>query len=83
MILPPDEESVMSGDHHQHNASGHDDCADDDHQHSAHGDRPTASGRLRRLELIMGEPRRRRWSREEKARITALSFEPGCNVSAR
>jgi transposase len=72
----------MSGDHDQRSASGHDDGADDDHQHSAHGDRPTASGRFRRLELIMGEPRRRRWSREEKARITALSFEPGCNVSA-
>jgi transposase len=82
MILPADEEIVMSGDHDQRSASGHDDGADDDHQHSAHGDRPTASGRFRRLELIMGEPRRRRWSREEKARITALSFEPGCNVSA-
>jgi len=72
----------MSGDHDQRSASGHDDGADDDHQHSAHGERPTASGRFRRLELIMGEPRRRRWSRDEKARITALSFEPGCNVSA-
>ncbi len=72
----------MSGDHDQLSASEHDDGADDDHQHSAHGDRPTASGRFRRLELIIGEPRRRRWSREEKARITALSFEPGCNVSA-
>ena len=46
----------MSGDHDQHSASGHYDGADDDHQHSEHGDRPTASGRFRRLELIMGEP---------------------------
>jgi transposase len=32
--------------------------------------------------VITGEVRRRSWSREEKARITTLSFEPGCNVSA-
>lgn len=32
--------------------------------------------------MITGRARRRRWSREEKARITAESFEPGANVAA-
>ena len=35
----------------------------------------------RRVEVIGGVERRRRWAREEKARITAESFVPGANVS--
>jgi transposase len=35
----------------------------------------------RRVEVISGVERRRRWSREEKAQITAESFVPGANVS--
>jgi transposase len=45
-----------------------------------HQDRHQAGG-YRRIELITGEPRRRRWSAEEKARILAASFEPGAKVS--
>ena len=39
------------------------------------------SGAYRRIELITGVPRRRRWSAEEKARILAESFQPGVRVS--
>ncbi len=39
------------------------------------------AGSYRRIELITGEPRRRRWSEAEKARILAESFEPGAKVS--
>ncbi|WP_375144027.1 transposase [Bradyrhizobium sp. Ash2021] len=35
----------------------------------------------RRIELITGERRRRRWTAEEKARIVAESFEEGANIS--
>ncbi|RXH37993.1 hypothetical protein XH99_01575, partial [Bradyrhizobium nanningense] len=35
----------------------------------------------RRVELITGERRRRRWTGEEKARIVAESFEEGANIS--
>ena len=35
----------------------------------------------RRIELITGERRRRRWTAEQKARILADSFEPGAQVS--
>jgi transposase len=38
-------------------------------------------GTYRRIELITGSPRRRRWSAEEKARILAESFQPGARVS--
>ena len=38
-------------------------------------------GAYRRIELITGAPRRRRWSAEEKARILAESFQPGVRVS--
>ncbi len=37
---------------------------------------------MRRLEIITGQERRRRWSREQKAQITAESFVPGANVAA-
>ena len=36
---------------------------------------------LRRIEVITGTGRRRRWDAETKARIVAESFEPGCGVS--
>jgi transposase len=35
----------------------------------------------RRVEVITGERRRRRWTSEEKARIAAESFEEGANIS--
>lgn len=35
----------------------------------------------RRIEVITGKRRRRRWTAEEKARIVAESFEPGVNIS--
>src|SRR6516164_2884118 len=36
---------------------------------------------LRRIEVITGTGRRRRWDAETKSRLVAESFEPGCNVS--
>jgi transposase len=36
----------------------------------------------RHVEVIIGGDRRRRWSLEEKAIITAASFEPGANIAA-
>ena len=36
---------------------------------------------LRRLELITGTGRRRRWSSDEKARILVESLSPGANIS--
>lgn len=36
---------------------------------------------LRRLELITGTGRRRRWSSDEKARILVESLKPGVNIS--
>lgn len=36
---------------------------------------------VRRIELITGTARRRRWSEEDKARIVVESFAPGANVS--
>ncbi len=38
-------------------------------------------GSYRRVEVITGKRRRRRWTAEEKARIVAESFEPGVNIS--
>jgi len=38
-------------------------------------------GGYRRVELITGQRRRRRWTAEEKARIVAESFEEGANIS--
>ena len=35
----------------------------------------------RRIEVITGQSRRRRWTAEEKARIVAESFETGANIS--
>ena len=36
---------------------------------------------VRRIELITGSERRRRWSDDDKARIVVESFAPGANVS--
>ena len=36
---------------------------------------------LRRIEVITGTGRRRRWDAETKSRLVAESFEPGCSVS--
>ena len=36
---------------------------------------------LRRIEVITGTGRRRRWDAETKDRLVAESFEPGCSVS--
>lgn len=36
---------------------------------------------MRRVEVITSVERRRRWSREEKARLVAASFEPGATAS--
>jgi transposase len=38
-------------------------------------------GAYRRVEVITGKRRRRRWTAEEKARIVAESFEEGANIS--
>lgn len=38
-------------------------------------------GHVRRLELITGTGRRRRWSSDDKARIVVASFAPGATVS--
>jgi transposase len=52
-----------------------DECLEDRHQgrHQAKG--------YRRIELITGEARRRRWTAEEKAEILAESFQPGVSVA--
>ena len=36
---------------------------------------------MRRIELITGAERRRRWSEDDKVRIVVESFTPGANVS--
>ena len=69
-------------DDHQHGAQESYEGADDGHQHGAQGAASRGGKAYQRIEVITGEARRRRWSREEKARITALSFEPDCNVAA-
>jgi transposase len=40
------------------------------------------AGDYRRIELITGASRRRRWTTEQKAAVVAESFRPGINVSA-
>jgi transposase len=56
--------------------------ADDGHQHYAQGDLKQARSTSRCVEVLIGEQRRRRWSPEDKAEITAASFMPGANISA-
>jgi transposase len=40
-----------------------------------------AKGGFRRIEVLTGPGRRRRWSAEEKARIVVETLEPGARVS--
>ena len=44
-------------------------------------DEPGSAGLVRRIELITGQGRRRRWSTDDKARIVLESLAPGANVS--
>jgi len=67
-------------DGHQHGANGFAHGAEHGHQHYPHGARATADGH-RRVEVITGLERRRRWPPELKAQITAESLVPGANVS--
>ena len=46
-----------------------------------HLDARQEDGSYRRIEVITGQRRRRRWTAEEKARIAAESFEEGANIS--
>jgi transposase-like protein len=39
-----------------------------------------AKGGFRRIEILTGRGRRRRWSPEEKGRIVAETLEPGAQV---
>jgi transposase len=45
------------------------------------GDDADGVSHVRRIELITGTGRRRRWSSDDKARIVVESFTPGANVS--
>ena len=53
-----------------------------DNHNDTHQDNRKDNGSYRRIELITGRTRRRRWSDDERARILAESFEPGANISA-
>ena len=53
----------------------------DDHN-DTHQDNRKDNESYRRIELITGTSRRRRWSDDERTRILAESFKPGANVSA-
>src|SRR5512147_1630085 len=52
-----------------------------DAMHEAMLDARQEGGSYRRIEVITGQRRRRRWTAEEKARIVAESFEEGANIS--
>ncbi len=57
---------------------------DDRPKHKPDSKRDAAVGAVvdvRRHELITGSGRRRRWSRDDKARIVSESLKPGANVS--
>jgi hypothetical protein len=56
--------------------------ADDGHQHHAQDSSDRSGRSARRVEVIIGGNQRRRWSGEDKARITAASFVPGANIAA-
>ena len=53
-----------------------------DSPNDTHQDNRNDNESYRRIELITGTTRRRRWSDDERARILAESFEPGANISA-
>ena len=52
-----------------------------EHTLESKADEPGDTGHVRRIELITGTGRRRRWSDDEKARVIIESLEPGANVS--
>ncbi len=56
--------------------------ADDHHQHHAQDSSDRSGRSARRVEVIIGGNQRRRWTGEDKARITAASFVPGANIAA-
>ena len=47
-----------------------------------HSNYPTEPETFRRVEVISGVARRRRWPRSEKARIVAESYAPGVSATA-
>jgi transposase len=47
-----------------------------------HSNCTTAPDAVRRVEVITGVARRRRWPRSEKARIVAESYAPGASATA-
>ena len=47
-----------------------------------HGNYTTEPDTFRRVEVISGVARRRRWPRSEKARIVAESYAPGVSATA-
>ena len=47
-----------------------------------HGNNITERDTFRRVEVITGVARRRRWPRSEKARIVAESYAPGASATA-
>jgi transposase len=55
--------------------------ADDSHQHYAQGNAKRSRSTSRRVEVIIGDDRRRRWSPEDKAKITA-SAKACCTAGA-
>ena len=52
-----------------------------DHTLERKGDVPGDAGLVRRIELITGSGRQRRWSTDDKARIVLESHAPGANIS--
>ena len=52
-----------------------------DAMHEAMLDARQEGGSYRRIEVITGQRRRRKWTAEEKVRIVAESFEEGANIS--
>ena len=53
----------------------------DDNSHDAMHQHRHEAASDRRIELITGVRRRRRWTHEEKTEIVAVSLRPGVNIS--
>ena len=53
----------------------------DDNSHDAMHQHRHGADAYRRIELITGVRRRRRWTHEEKSEIVAASLRPGVNIS--
>jgi transposase len=56
--------------------------ADDGHQQDAQDSSDRSGRSSRRVEVIIGGNQRRRWSGQDKARITAASFVSGATIAA-